>query len=561
MAGTRTVVVDLRDFPPNFEREDIAKRFYEQYGEDHPIDAIQIVPGGVCKVTFKSRESKISLCGQETLAFGGVDCRVLNYAKRITKVQIHYYPVEADLDPLGNVLAQYGVIKKHRFQHWADMTEISTGTRLFDMVLNRDIPRTLKVGQSRVKVWYRDQPLQCDICSGNHKVSECDLRGKCRRCRQEGHFSRNCPVPWGRTDDAVPRVSPESDPTPAEAAGRAGVSTRAAQPPRTPLIDESDSLDDAIVDSASLLRDPASRDSPESESAPLTTVTDGDDDSADLRDNQLDECASQSLLSTPTPSCMESDSLDGATVDTAGPSPNSPNSGPQISGDGEGTACNTTSNLNNVSSVGTTNANGTGLLSKIKSKVGLNKNKEKKAIKQKQTSNNGNEKQISINNGNEKQISISNGNNVSISNDKNLSCDGDITQDSSCDGMEEGEVVDYIGEGIHAGKSVDEVDLADGSQKRPLSDSSDDTVNSADFAVPVGPAPRPSRKKPAVVVSMGQSRSVAIGDERSRSRSPVGRSPSAGRSPQPAMHQLPSSVASVPKPKRGPESKRSSKKN
>ena len=28
------------------------------------------------------------------------------------------------------------------------MTEISTGTLLFDMILNRDIPRTLKVGQA-----------------------------------------------------------------------------------------------------------------------------------------------------------------------------------------------------------------------------------------------------------------------------------------------------------------------------------------------------------------------------------------------------------------------------
>lgn len=69
--------------------------------------------------------------------------------------------------------------------------------------------------------------------------------------------------------------------------------------------------------------------------------------------------------------------------------------------------------------------------------------------------------------------------------------------------MEEGEVIEYIGEGIPAGKSADEVDLADGSQKCPLSASSDDTVNSADFAVPMGLAPRPSRKKPAVVVSMG----------------------------------------------------------
>lgn len=176
----------------------------------------------------------------------------------------------------------------------------------------------------------------------------------------------------------------------------------------------------------------------------------------------------------------------------------------------------------------------------------LIKNKENKVIKQKQTS---------ISN------ESNNGNNISISNDDNLICDNDITQDSSCEGMEEGEVIEYIGEGIHAGKSVDKVDFADGSQKRPLSDSSDDTVNSADFAVPVGPALHPSRKKTAVVVSMGQSRSVAIGDERSRSRLPVRRSLSARRSPQPAMHQLPSRAASVPKPTRGSKSKRSSKKS
>lgn len=117
--------------------------------------------------------------------------------------------------------------------------------------------------------------------------------------------------------------------------------------------------------------------------------------------------------------------------------------------------------------------------------------------------------------------------------------------------MEEGEVAEYLGEGNHAGKSVVEVDFADGSQKRSLSDSSDDTVNSADFAVPVGPAPRPSKKKPAVVVSMGQSRSVDVGDECSRSRSPVRRS-SAGLFPQPAKHKLPSSAAYDPKPKRVP---------
>ena len=238
-------------------------------------------------------------------------------------------------------------------------------------------------------------------------------------------------------------------------------------------------------------------------------------------------------------------------------------------GDGEGITGNITSELNNASNVGTPNESDTGLISKIKSKFRLNKNKEKKVIKQKQTSNsnesnngigkqttisnesnNGKQTSISSESNNGKQSSINNGK-ISISNDGNLTCVSDITQDSSWEGMEEGEVAEYLGEGNHAGKSVVEVDFADGSQKRPLSDSSDDTVNSADFAVPVGPAPRPSKKKPAVVVSMRQSRSVDVGDECSRSRSPVRRS-SAGHFPQPAKHKLPSSAAYDPKPKRVP---------
>ena len=37
MARTRTVVVDLRDFPPNFERKDIAKTFYASMGRIIPL--------------------------------------------------------------------------------------------------------------------------------------------------------------------------------------------------------------------------------------------------------------------------------------------------------------------------------------------------------------------------------------------------------------------------------------------------------------------------------------------------------------------------------------------
>lgn len=186
--GSRTVVFDVRDFRPNMEREEMAQTFFDQFKDEHVISAIQIVPGGVCKVTFESAGVKQDLCSRDICNVGGVDCCVLNHAKRVTSVQVHHYPFENDLDPLFKVLSPFGEVKRTRFQHWTNIPEINTGTILLDVILNHHIPRTLKVGKLRVKVWYRDQPLCCDICQGPHRVTDCDLRGKCRRCGEEGHF-------------------------------------------------------------------------------------------------------------------------------------------------------------------------------------------------------------------------------------------------------------------------------------------------------------------------------------------------------------------------------------
>ena len=47
-------------------------------------------------------------------------------------------------------------------------------------------------------MWYRDQPLTCNICcKGGHKASACPDKGKCLRCHKPGHVARHCPTPWG----------------------------------------------------------------------------------------------------------------------------------------------------------------------------------------------------------------------------------------------------------------------------------------------------------------------------------------------------------------------------
>ena len=61
-------------------------------------------------------------------------------------------------------------------------------------------------------------PISWDICEGSHKAQNCPFKGKCMRCRQEGHLQRDCtkvPNVWGTVGGGP--VSGVLDPTPAEA--------------------------------------------------------------------------------------------------------------------------------------------------------------------------------------------------------------------------------------------------------------------------------------------------------------------------------------------------------
>ena len=96
------------------------------------------------------------------------------------------------------------------------------------------------------------------------------------------------------------------------------------------------------------------------------------------------------------------------------------------------------------------------------------------------------------------------------------------------------------------------------SQKRSHPDSdSVDSVDDNSFAAPEAP-PRSSKKKPAVVVSLGAARPVAIDCDRSCSRCPK-RSPSATRSTSTGTHALPPSLGYVPKPPRSSSASKGSK--
>ena len=104
------------------------------------------------------------------------------------------------------------------------------------------------------------------------------------------------------------------------------------------------------------------------------------------------------------------------------------------------------------------------------------------------------------------------------------------------------------------------MELVVDSQKRSHPDS--DSVDSVDgnyFAAPEVPPTRPTKKKPADVVSPGTSRPVAVDHDRDRSRSRSPKRSSSARPTSSGSHALPPSIGYLPKPPRSSSGSRSSK--
>ena len=223
----RTVVLNVSEFPSSATRVDIAKCVHAKFSPHFPIDSIQFMPGANVQVTFLSSAAKRSVESVESIAIGSVHCRVVRPGPRMENVLVFHYPYESNPSALRRALSSYGEVHEISMQHYPDLNLVSTGTRIVRMVRKASIPRSLDINGVLVKVWYRGQPLECDICGKSGHVSKvCPMKGKCRRCLQPGHLARNCtnaPRAWGAVPSTVSSVA-SLDPTPAEAAAAAPAS-------------------------------------------------------------------------------------------------------------------------------------------------------------------------------------------------------------------------------------------------------------------------------------------------------------------------------------------------
>ena len=188
-------------------------------------------------------------------------------------VHIFDYPAEFLDDPVKRVLSGFGDVKSIKRQKYIGRSDIETGTRLVLMTFRVVPPRLVNIDGFFCRLWYKGQPLICNLCNvQGHKSADCPNRDKCRRCGVSGHFARSCPNAWSSLRSSNATSASVADFPPLPPAPRPSVGEPSSAPATV-------SLDiDNIVDEAcdSLLDDlsSASSSSGDSDASSVSSVED-----------------------------------------------------------------------------------------------------------------------------------------------------------------------------------------------------------------------------------------------------------------------------------------------
>lgn len=194
----RSVDLKVNAFPEGKFPNDIAKSIADYFVDQNiKLLAIQQCPNKIARVTFEDRTACELIRLRGELDMDGVMVPVVPPPPpppNWVNVVIYNYPYDAPDEYINDVLKYYGTVQGIRSQSWTNLPDISTATRLVRINLKKSIPRFVMFHSYRCKVWYRGQPLHCDICKeGSHIAFNCPYKGKCISCKQPGHLARVCP--------------------------------------------------------------------------------------------------------------------------------------------------------------------------------------------------------------------------------------------------------------------------------------------------------------------------------------------------------------------------------
>ena len=176
-------------------KDEILKEVVKVFKTFHVV-AVQLLYDCI-RVTFKTVEGLEAAKRLDGVHLFGIWCRILGGGPPLTMVHVFDYPFEESDSVVSNAFGDFGEVKKVKIQSSIGEPEIFTGTRLVSMVLRTNPPRSLLLGGYLCRVWYKGQPLVCNLCSvQGHKSANCPNKDRCRLCGKNGHFARQCRDAW-----------------------------------------------------------------------------------------------------------------------------------------------------------------------------------------------------------------------------------------------------------------------------------------------------------------------------------------------------------------------------
>ena len=222
-AMQRTVTLHVGWVPEVISRSDFVHMLKERFGS-WKLLGVQFLPRLKAQLTFDSVEAHVIIEKNTEIDIGGYPCPgVGGGGSEGRNVLVFHLPYELNNEDFKVALQCFGSVHSVHHQHHPD-TSIHTGMRIVHMIRGARIPWHMYVDGWSAKGWYPGQPVKCDICGEGHVSRVRPLRGKCRFCKEEGHFACNCPNnnrnDWGEVsaDGTAPANATPADSAPSSGA-------------------------------------------------------------------------------------------------------------------------------------------------------------------------------------------------------------------------------------------------------------------------------------------------------------------------------------------------------